>query len=106
MPFYTNRGWGSMHWACVECLVRPMCAQRCDKTYLKHWKCENCDGRGCMDKGFPCKTVERYQMYETVEKAYGHLLPQMIKQLNESSTIARLSRFVIANKSTFNRNKL
>ena len=67
MSYYTQEGWGTMHWACVECLVRPMCNERCNRTYYKHYLCEPCNG--CVN--FPCKEVKKLQMYETVFRAYG-----------------------------------
>ena len=83
MVFYTS---GSIHWSCVECLVRPMCRERCHKTYLDHWKCEGCDKRQCMVTGFPCKTVEKYLMWERVQRAYGdQMLAHMKKHIEQTS---------------------
>ena len=64
MPhFIINR----MHWACVDCLVRAMCSQRCDRTYYKHYLCENCPG--CLT--YPCNKIKKLQIYERVWLAYG-----------------------------------
>jgi hypothetical protein len=95
MPYYKNEGWGEMHWACLECLVRPMCKERCDKTYLAHWSCEGCDGRGCLNSGFPCKTTERYIMFERVQERFGEQIVELVrKNLEETSVIHQLIKLM------------
>lgn len=72
MPYYytTRFNWQEIHWACIECLVRPMCNERCSRTYYKHYLCEPCND--C--EGYPCKLVEKAQMYECIQIAYGDKL--------------------------------
>jgi hypothetical protein len=61
-----------MHWACVECLVRPMCSERCDRTYYKHYLCEKCND--C--NRYPCDEVKKLQMYERLWMVYGDKIIQ------------------------------
>ncbi len=84
MAYYTeDYNYGMMHWACVECLVRPMCDERCNRTYYRHYLCEPCDN-GCAS--FPCKEVEKVQMYELIFRVYGHqMMEAWNKQIGETS---------------------
>jgi hypothetical protein len=86
MPYYNHDGWGTIHWACVECLVRPMCNERCNRTYYKHYLCEPCNE--C--DGFPCKEVKKLQMYETIFRAYGDQIFECTNKYFEERSIFKL----------------
>jgi hypothetical protein len=91
MPYYEHT-FSEMHWSCKECLVRPMCNERCSKTYLKHYKCDGCDGRSCFTKGFPCETVKKYMMFEQIQKSYGPKIVELCKKNIDQTSIFGLLR--------------
>jgi hypothetical protein len=79
--------YGEIHWACSDCLVRPACTQRCERTNYKHQLCEPCE-KDCCSK-YPCKEVLTAKMYETIWENYGD---QMLKYYAESSLFSRLMK--------------
>ena len=85
MAHYTQYyGYRQIHWACVECLVRPMCNKRCHKSYHKHQLCEGCNE--C--NGYPCEKVQKVKMFEMVWESYGD---QVLKYYEESTLYKLLS---------------
>lgn len=87
MAYYIQHyGHKKIHWACVECLVRPMCNKRCNRTNYKHYLCERCNE--CNE--FPCKEVEKLQMYERLLSTYGHQMMEVWDKHLKETSIFRL----------------
>ena len=75
-----------IHWACRDCIVRPICTEECDKLLLQHWLCEDCtkDIAGECDE--PCDKVKRSQMIELFNYYYGDRMRDlMIKHIEQTS---------------------
>lgn len=98
-------GWGykdQMHWACAQCIVRPMCKEEgCFMTKLFHYYCLTCKkNKTCKKK---CESVERTELFDRVfRSSYGPLLKESLrKSVLEQSLLYQISKFDPQEDTTF-----
>jgi len=92
MPYYTDYwGYKYIHWACKDCIVRPMCKENCHRTRFKHYLCEPCSASNDCNS-YPCKEVKKMQMYERVFNAYGDIMFEEFEKHLKRTSIFRLMK--------------
>lgn len=82
-----------MHWACAQCIVRPMCKEKsCYMTKMFHYFCLDCKkNKTCKKK---CESVERSELFERVERSYGPIMKEaLITSVIEQNILYQMSKF-------------
>ena len=89
-------GWGykdQMHWACKQCIVRPMCKEEgCYMTEMFHYRCLDCKkNKTCKKK---CDSVERIELLDRVFSYHGTKIKEALQEsVLEQSLFYKLSKF-------------
>jgi hypothetical protein len=94
-----NNQYRDIHWACRDCIVRPMCTEKCDRLSLLHWLCENCSKDIASECDDPCDKVIRSKRLEYINHMYGGVLMSEIIKHQRETSFARLLR--IPEKTTW-----
>lgn len=87
-----NSQYRVIHWACRDCIVRPMCIERCDRLLLQHWLCEDCEKDIAGECDDPCDKVERSKLFERMSYIYGDKLRNIMTEQMEQTSIFSLLR--------------
>ena len=80
------------HWACKECLVRPMCQDdECPMTRYLHKLCTTCKCKHRCPMKNDCEKIKEWKVWRMIERTWGpEIVKHFIDRIKETSPFYRL----------------